>query len=196
MGQEIELKYRAENRVQLMEAFEALMALGDAEGERCISMHTRYFDTPDRRFRKEKCTLRLRQENEAQVLTFKTKGAGLCRGEWNLSCSTMCDVPEEKELADLVQLGAPELLLKSTVFQPSCQAKFQRRRVLLTTKDGAKIELAADAGQLMGPTEKLDFYELELELFEGSQAQLLAFAENVCLPEEARSKVQRAMALK
>lgn len=196
MGQEIEIKLRAQSKDELGAAFERLKKAGQTEDERKIAMHTRYFDTNDGTLRTKKWTLRTRQENDAHVLTFKTKGEGHCRGEWNLERIEDGSQPTRQELLELVSRGAPELLLELGALEVCCEAKFVRHAAMLNLSDGTKVELAADEGQLRGREEHLDFYELELELYGGSYEKMLLLAKQTALSEEPLSKAARAMVLR
>ncbi len=196
MGVEIEYKLRAESGEQLSSAYQRLKACGQVGNARMIAMHTRYFDTQSRDLQSRKWTLRIRQENEKQVLTFKTPGENYHRGEWNLERLSDSPVPEPEELAALVAAGAPEDLLHLSGFCAVCRAEFIRNCTMLTLDDGTRIELAADCGKLYGQTECAQFYELELELYGGSEQHLSQLAKLAGLPEEPRSKAARALCLK
>ncbi len=195
MGQEIEYKLRAESAVALDEAFLYLQSCGTVSKPRTITMHTRYYDTGDRMLRRKRWTLRIRQENDRQVLTVKTPGTDHCRGEWEHVRDTDALFPERHELAQLVTEGAPEEILALPALSVACQARFTRRCCILTMADGTTIELAADVGWLEGREQHEAFFELELELLGGRMQTLEWLAERVSLPEEPRSKAARAMEL-
>ena len=196
MGHEVEIKLRAADTRQLEQAFAALKACAFAAKEKEIAMHTRYFDTPEGILREKKWTLRIRRENETDVLTFKTKEENHCRGEWNLQRSEDCSSPTKEELRALVEAGAPELLLELTALQVTCEAEFTRRAAMLTLEEGSKIELAADIGRLRGRETQEDFCELELELYSGSYEKMAELAKKSGLAEEPMSKAARAMRLR
>ena len=71
---------------------------------------------------------------------------------------------------------------------------------MLQFPDGSRAELAGDCGVLHGQTERLDFTELELELYEGEPTQMLALVASLCkrygLVEQPKSKFARARSLK
>ena len=194
MGQEIEYKLRAEDAGQLYRAYERLKQSAAAGPERVIEMRTCYFDTPDRRLRDLRWTLRIRQENDRSVLTCKTPGEGRSRGEWELTRTSDAPVPEPEELKRLCEAGAPEALCSLQDLRAVCGARFTRRCAMLELPD-ARIELAADTGELCGMQTIEPFFELELELYDGSAERLASLAEEAELPEETRSKQARAMAL-
>ena len=194
MGQEIEYKLRAEDAAQLRGAYERLKSSAAAGPERVIEMHTRYFDTPDRYLRDRRWTLRIRRENDRSVLTCKTPGEGRCRGEWELVRTSDAPVPEPEELRMLCGAGAPEELCALADLRAVCGARFTRRCTMRELPD-ARIELAADEGELCGMQTAEPFFELELELYGGNAGQLAILAKAAALPEESRSKQARAMAL-
>ena len=194
MGQEIEFKLRARDERELTLVYEDLRSRFAAGGERVIRMHTRYFDTPDRLLREKRWTLRIRQENETQVLTCKTPGRGRSRGEWSLDRTDPAPTPQSGELRALAELGAPEALCALTGLTAICGARFTRRCVMLELPE-ARIELAADTGELYGPRGREPLCELELELYGGSLAALSALAACAGLPEEPLSKFARAQRL-
>lgn len=196
MGQEIEYKLRAESREQLESVYEGLKCRAEASDERIISMHTRYLDTPERFLGSRKWMLRIRRENKHQVMTCKTPGKNHARGEWNLERRLDTPLPQPQELEALTALGAPAEIAALSGLGVSCEAVFTRRCTMLRLPDGTKVELAADVGRLCGRTESVDFCELELELYGGSEETLAEFASLAALPEEPLSKAARALRLR
>lgn len=188
MGREFELKYRATPQVHA--ALKSRFA-----GFRQIRMQTTYFDTPDSALSARKITLRLRRENEETICTLKTPLPDGSRGEWECPAADLAD-----GLAQLRDLGAPDAILQlcQMDLQPLCGAEFVRLAAELPTADGT-AELALDAGILLGGQRKCDLCEVELELKTGSDAALLALADQIAqeydLISEPRSKFRRAAAL-
>lgn len=164
---------------------------------RLLDMATVYYDTPDLALRQRRWTLRLRQENDCLVATVKTPAAGRARGEWSCEASTI-----ESALPELVAQGAPEELLTLTegkALSMVCAARFSRRAADLVFHDGTVCELAGDVGELQGGSKQEALCEVELELKEGSEKTVQAFAEELMkrfgLQEEPGSKFARAAAL-
>ena len=188
MGREFELKYRAD----------AATIAGIRErsgGFAAISMETAYYDTPLGELGRRHWTLRRRYENGLSVCTLKTPAPGGGRGEWEVHAPDIhtalpllqaLDVP-----AELEELSKLPLVL-------TCGARFTRLAKLVTIP-GAVLELALDQGVLLGGGRELPFAEVEVELKEGSEAAVRAFAEALAsefsLEEEKRSKHVRAMLL-
>ena len=188
MGRELELKFAASG--------DTLDAMEEKYGPFTpIAMHTRYFDTPDREFRKRKWTLRLRLENGRPVCTLKTRLPDGSRGEWETECDEILNAIEP-----LCALGAPKQLALLTAggVEPVCGAKFTRLAGRIDAR-GCTVELALDRGVLTGGRKILPFAEVEVELKDGAEAAAVAFAEALArelgLRPEPRSKVARARAL-
>ncbi len=192
MAQEIELKYGLENGLQFADLLAGLHRTYPGKWQE-ISMRTYYYDTPDKALSARQWTLRVRLENNEAVLTLKTPGDGLARGEW--------EVPEGQipdDLSRLVDVGAPEELLDMMPLRILCGARFLRHCCLVDIP-GGKVELAMDQGILLGGTKELPFWELEAELKEGQPQALTAWCQELQktwdLQEESRSKFVRASRL-
>ncbi len=188
MGRELELKFAASS--------ETLDAMEEKYGPFTpITMHTRYFDTPDREFRKRKWTLRLRLENGRPICTLKTRLPDGSRGEFETESADIVSA-----IPALLALGAPaelEALIQKGL-EEVCGARFTRR-VRLLDVSGGQVELALDRGEFTGGGKTLPFTEAEAELKAGPDEALMRFgralAAEFSLREEPRSKIQRAMAL-
>ena len=188
MGKEFELKYAATEA-----DLEALKAR--YPHLRPIAMETTYYDNAAGDFGRLKWTFRRRMENEKSVCTLKTPMAGHGRAEFETECG---DILEAVGL--LVEQGAPKELPALTCrgVVPSCGAKFRRLAGLLEIPGGT-VELALDEGVLLGGGKELPFAEVEVELKEGSEAAVTAFARALAaeygLKPERKSKVARARQL-
>ena len=163
---------------------------------RNIQMETTYYDTQDGAFSARKWTYRLRRENERSVITLKTPGSGYARGEWEWEGEYLDEAPEA-----LIAAGAPEALrtlLDAAELTIVCGASFTRIAADLTL-EGAQCELCGDIGWLTGGGRREPLCELELELKQGSEEALSAFARALMdtyhLSEQPLSKLQRARAL-
>lgn len=162
-------------------------------------MKTTYFDTPERLLCARHITLRQRFEGKKSIVCVKIPLADPHqRGEWQIEA----EKPDEATITELIGMGAPrELLYFVSCCQlvPVCGAEFVRRHAMLTFSDGSRAEVAGDCGFLHGQSERIDFTELELELYEGDEAQMCALANCLCekfgLHEEPKSKYARARQL-
>ena len=188
MGKEFELKYAA-TQAQLEILKNRYPNLHP------ITMETTYYDNAAGDFSRLKWTFRRRMENGISVCTLKTPMAGLGRAEFEVECADLLEaVPQ------LLAQGAPQQLLALVAcgIAPSCGAKFTRLAGKLEL-DGCTAELALDKGVLLGGGKELPFREVEVELKEGSEEAVVAFAEALAaelgLIPEPKSKVARARQL-
>ena len=188
MGKEFELKFSA-TKADLEKLKARYPHL------RQIAMETTYYDNPQGDFSRLKWTFRRRLENEKSICTLKTPLEGLGRAEFEVECGDI-----EAAVSLLLEQGAPKelLLLTCRGVAPSCGAKFTRLAGLLEIPNG-KAELALDEGVLLGGGKELPFAEVEVELKEGSEAAVTAFAASLAaeygLKPEYKSKVARARQL-
>ena len=188
MGREFELKYQATP--------ETIAAIQAKFGEFTpISMETTYFDTEDLALRKRKWTLRRRLENGKSVCTVKTPLPDGSRGEWETENSDLAE-----GVRQLCAMGAPKEILDyvNQGVAPFCGAKFTRLAKTIGLPGGS-VELALDAGVLLGGGQELPFAEVEVELKSGEDSVASAFAGKLAaefdLIEQPKSKLARAMAL-
>ena len=188
MGREFELKY-----ICTEEAFAALQA--DFADFTSIQMETTYYDTVDGRLGNNHWTLRRRYENGTSICTLKTPCPDGGRGEWEVEAAgIMAAIPQ------LVRLGAPMDLMAFCVsgVAPVCGAKFTRLARKLEIP-GALVELALDRGILTGGSGELPLLEVEVELKEGSDNAVTAFALELAakygLKPQKHSKFRRALGL-
>ena len=194
---EIEIKLGPLTMQQVGDIFCDIKRLPVNGPARAIKMQTTYFDTPEGFFRQHKQTLRLRQEDDCLVCTFKTAAAGISRLELDCEAKTI----EEGAALLAAHPDMPEgarQALAGGVFVATCGAKFTRQVRLCRVED-TTFELCADMGRLFNGQRTQELREVELELVEGDPAVLEAVAKNlmdaygvgVC----ETSKQQRAMAL-
>lgn len=201
MGKELEYKLYVSDEAALKDILQdtEIAALTDGVWlER--QMKTTYYDSADRRFCMRHWTLRHRMEGGTSVVCVKTPHTeSHTRGEWQVCADRLDDAAIEA----LLLAGAPQELLflyGAGDVSPVCGAEFVRKSVMLQFPDGSRAELAGDCGVLHGRTERLDFTELELELYEGEPTQMLVLVASLCsrygLVEQPKSKFARARSLK
>lgn len=189
MGMEYEWKYRA--------TAEILAAVEEKYPKRynTVKMVTTYFDTAEGALSARRMTLRLRQENDTTVCTFKTTVDDQTRGEWECQCADIGQGIEK-----LCKLGAPEELnvLTAVGVEPVCGAAFTRRVAKFRFLD-AVLELALDEGVLLGGDRQQPFCEIEVEWKSGRLADAEGFCKELSgtfgLQTEKESKFCRAMGL-
>ena len=201
MGKELEFKLAAEDAGVLDQVLsdQELTALRTEE-VRIYEMRTTYYDTPSGLFSQRSYTVRRRMENRRSVLCVKAPVPGAAdaklRGEWETEGEDM-----SAALPELVAMGAPAELLQAAKegLVPVCGAAFTRRAVHLQLPDGSVCELACDLGRLLGRTQELPLWEVELELKQGAADETRRLADALCrryrLHPEPRSKVARARKL-
>ena len=132
-----------------------------------------YFDTPDGVLRAAGCGLRVRRTPDGFVQTLKRQTAPgqTARDEW--------EVPVPSETLDLTALKTTPArkLLKGRRHDLSPRfATTVVRRIRMVDWEGARIEVAFDAGELSAGEKREPIYELELELKAGPPAALFALA--------------------
>ncbi len=188
MAVEYEVKFAAEQG-----AFDAIKGRYE-KLLRPIAMETTYFDTPTGALSARRYTLRSRMENGVCICTLKTP-AKVGRNEWETQCGDI-----QKAIPGLCRLGGPEELMALTAggVVPICGAAFTRLAATLEL-EGAAVELALDAGVLLGAGRETPLMEVEVELKAGSPAVLEAFAKALAaefgLKNQPLSKFRRALAL-
>ena len=188
MGREFELKFRADA--------ETIAAIEEKYGSFTpISMETTYYDTFDLKLAFHHWTLRRRMENGVSVCTFKRPHKDGGRGEWEVECSSIME-----GIMKLCQNGADWELMRisSGGLVETCGARFTRLARQIEVP-GGKVELALDQGVLLGKGKELPFWEVEVELKEGSDEVAAVFAQALAaefpLVPEPKSKFVRAMTL-
>ena len=145
-----------------------------------IRMRTTYYDTEDGFLAQRRWMLRLRTEDARSVVTMKT--------------------PDEA-LPKLAALGAPQEIaaLQPDALAPICGASFTRITAELRLSENTSCMICGDVGDLTGGGRTALLCELELELKQGSEEALSAFARALMdtyhLSEQPLSKLQRARAL-
>ena len=197
MATETELKYRVGD-LQLLDCILCDSSIRAAMREpfSYIKMQTTYYDTEDELLASNRQMLRLRTENDTSVVCFKTPAENGVRGEWECESAYL-----DEALETLIKKGAPDVLktVKADALLPVCGAEFTRIFARLCPEDGLVIEVCGDIGTLTGNGHRQELCELELELKEGTIAQLQAFgntlSERYHLKTEPKSKQERARAL-
>ena len=189
MGLEYEKKFRAEENT-LREIDAAL-----TEPSYVLQMETTYYDTPSGALSKRKVTLRRRLENGISVCTLKSPTGTAARGEFQVECDSITNaIPILCKLSDWEELS----LLTAEGVVPVCGAKFTRtaRKISFGV---SLLEVALDAGVLMGGGKEIPLFEVEVELLSGNRqdADLYAalLAQRFSLQEEPKSKFRRALDL-
>jgi len=188
MGREFELKFRTDAEVleKIREKYQDFTT---------ISMETTYYDTFDLKLAFHHWTLRRRMENGVSVCTFKRPREDGSRGEWEVEAGSIME-----GIIKLCQNGADPELMRITAggLMETCGARFTRLAKQMEVPGGT-VELALDQGVLIGKGKELPFWEVEVELKEGSDEVAADFAKSLAeefqLVAEPKSKFVRAMTL-
>jgi len=192
---EIELKF------QLPESKKknVLQTLNKQKAQK-IRLQAKYYDTADRLLAKNYVAIRLRQEGEHWVQTFKAASKNhLQRIEEDIFLGKCAEEPEldlslykhnqtvKSVLRDILGNNAPELILQ---FQTDVQRSFH-----VFDFENSKIEVCLDDGGIRTPTDQAKICEVEFELKQGSAQDLILFSktwvEKYQLWLDVRSKAER-----
>ncbi len=173
---EIELKF------QLPESKKknVLQTLNKKKAQK-IRLQAKYYDTADRLLAKNYVAIRLRQEGEHWVQTFKAASKNhLQRIEEDIFLGKCAEEPEldlslykhnqtvKSVLRDILGNDAPELILQ---FQTDVQRSFH-----VFDFENSKIEVCLDDGGIRTPTDQAKICEVEFELKQGSAQDLILFS--------------------
>jgi inorganic triphosphatase YgiF len=194
VSQEIEIKLAA--TPDMLEALREHRAL--AGPDRTSTLVTTYFDTADRRLTQAGASLRLRDTGTAQEQTIKLPARNdsiVVRGEW--TAPALGPIPDLAGIAPEPR-AALDLLLREALLLPIAETRIERttRRIM---HEPAQIEVAFDQGTIRAGPLEAAVCELELELVEGTLADLLDLARALPLGPDLQwsvaSKSGRALAL-
>jgi triphosphatase len=196
MATETEIKLSLSARAASQLAKQAI--LGGVEPQRQLLINT-YYDTADKRLRRERIVVRHRQKGRQCLLTVKTAPmltAGLAqRSEWEVPGR-----PGEFDFSHVDDAIVRELLesLRDHL-QPIFTTHFRRNVWLLEPRQGVRIELALDRGWIDTRGQRQTIREIELELLAGEVSDLFDVAVelqfSLPLHPETSSKSERAYRL-
>ena len=155
-----------------------------------------YFDTPKYKLKRNGLTLRVRQAGDSYVQTVKAGASGsFARGEWETELDGATpDLAKAKE-TPLKKLITRKLHKKlKPVFRTSV-----RRMVLPIRTRRSQIELAVDRGSIASGRSSRPISEFELELKDGSPADLFraarSFERRTGAELDLRSKAEKGYQL-
>ncbi|MQM32398.1 MAG: inorganic triphosphatase [Candidatus Accumulibacter phosphatis] len=172
--------------------------LADTPSHRQKLINT-YYDTPDRRLEAKRIAVRYRKKGTEWLLTVKNQApspGGLAqRNEW--------EVPSQPGDFDFSHVDTPKLrsFLEAATSElvPVFTTDFTRLSWLLAPNEGTRIEVALDRGKIDADGRQETICEVELELLEGSVADLFAVAialqKDLPLHPETPSKAERGYRL-
>ena len=149
-----------------------------------LDLHNIYYDSPEQRLRQSRIALRLRRVGNAGngegrwLQTLKIGGQGDSalsqRGEWEvavtgpqLSYQALQDTP-------WTEFDPHGYVFRS--LKPCFTTRFARTSWVLSRRDGTRIEVSLDLGNIVNGRESTPICELELELLAGQPDALFAVA--------------------
>ncbi|MCK0506974.1 CYTH and CHAD domain-containing protein [Aromatoleum anaerobium] len=197
MSQEIELKLslppKAVPALRRHPVFSGAARQGNA-----VTLDNTYFDTPDLALKQRKVALRIRRHGRVRLQTVKcsaVSAGGLTqRPEWEQSYSGAFDFSA---------IDAPKVLklLKrhEAALQPVFSTRFRRETRLYAPREGVRILMMIDTGEVIAGEQREPICELELELVEGEPLDLLLLGSELAahlplLPNDV-SKAERGYRL-
>ena len=183
---EIELKYRMED-VSVMDAIfqdPYIEMIKDKQTEESIEMFAVYFDTEDRRLHDAGIAFRIRKEGDVIIATLKWKdsseGGMHRREELNVPIvdEAMLHTPDIRifEQSDIYQMM--EDIVGERTMVPLMEVHSLRHQVRIDT--GLSIcELSVDKGEVRVGEKAAPILEMEIELFSGEEADMIALGEGL-----------------
>jgi len=189
MGTETELKFEvAPQDLRKLKAAPALHRK-PAKEENLISV---YFDTPKHKLARNGVSLRVRHNGDKRLQTVKSEGSGdsFRRGEWEREIRG--NVPNLRKTPGTAL--APLLIKLKRRLKPIFATNVHRTRIPVF-KNGSRIEVALDEGQVRAGRRSASISELELELKRGKAGDVFKLARELAklVPAklELKSKAER-----
>jgi len=199
---EVELKLRLLNMEDRDSIFTAPGIVGLNAPEPVMElMHSTYFDSAGGALQKAGLAYRLRSEGGRWIATVKgggSSGGGLHeRQEWNVPIAS--DRPSIEYFEGTPVGPLLQEALDGSQLEAILETVFERRKAVLTTFDGSRIEVAVDIGKIIAGQSEETIGEVELELKEGNPAAVLTLGADLAawipLAVEPRSKYYRGLCL-
>ena len=133
-----------------------------------------YFDTPKHKLAKNDVTLRVRHNGDKRLQTIKSGGLAnsFRRGEWEHQIQG--DIPNLRKAQDTALAPLLTKKLKRTL-KPIFETRIHRSSVPVR-RNGSRIEVVLDEGQVRAGRQASPIGELELELKRGKAADLFKLA--------------------
>jgi len=169
MATELEIKLTLTEPAQ-QQALDWLLSLPLAETGSRKTLVNRYYDTPDAALNQARAALRVRQAGDRYIQTLKTRGEFVNGAhnrqewEWDLAGPELdLSLLEQTPLHNQVDLSDLQLAFETN---------FQRQEIILKDGDN-EIEVAVDAGQILGGGKTMPLHEVEFELKAGDAECLM-----------------------
>ena len=204
---EIELKYQMEDESVMDAVFQDpyIEMIKDKQTEETIEMYAVYFDTEDRRLHDAGIAFRIRREGCNLQATLKWNGSsgedGMHKRE---ELNVMVDDSEKMHNPDIDIFSQSDMgdalldIVGSERLVPLMEVESVRHQVRIDT--GKSIsELSVDKGEVRVGEKTAPILELEIELFSGEEADMIALgdglAEKYGLKASNISKFKRGLDL-
>ncbi|WP_417316447.1 CYTH domain-containing protein [Cycloclasticus pugetii] len=172
MATELEIKLTLSEQSQ-SKALDWLQSQPEAsEGARKVLVN-RYYDTPSAALNRARAALRVREAGGRYIQTLKTQGEFVDgahrREEWEW------EIPSKELDLTLLEQTPLNNQLDLSELQLAFETNFTRQIVMLKTAD-AVIEVAVDAGDIIGGVGARALHEVEFELKSGNPEALMVWA--------------------
>ncbi|MBR3785224.1 MAG: CYTH domain-containing protein [Firmicutes bacterium] len=203
---EIELKYMMEDEAVMDAVFQDpyIEMIKDKNTESSIDMYAVYFDTEERDLLREGIAFRIRREGCSLQATLKWNGSseeGMHRRE---ELNVAVDDPEKLHAPDIDIFDQSDMgdvladIIGAKALVPMMEVDSVRHQVRIDT--GKSIsELSVDKGEVRVGEKTAPILELEIELFSGEEADMVALgdrlAEKYGLTASNVSKFKRGLDL-
>jgi triphosphatase len=171
MGNETELKFEVAPQDLLKLKAARILNRGTPKQENLVSV---YFDTPNHKFARNGVSLRVRHNSNKRLQTIKAEGGdgSFRRGEWQHEIKG--DIPDLRKAH-----GTPLAPLLTKKLKRRLKPIFEsriRRASIAIRKNGSRIEVALDSGQIRAGRQSAPISELELELKQGRASDAFKLA--------------------
>ena len=203
---EIELKYRMEDESVMDAVFQDpyIEMIKDKQTEETIDMYAVYFDTEDRRLLAEGIAFRIRREGCGLQATLKWNGSSEDGMHKREELNVTVDDPEKLHAPDIDIFSQSDMgdalleIVGEKTLVPLMEVDSVRHQVRIDT--GKSIsELSVDKGEVRVGEKSAPILELEIELFSGEEADMIALgdglAEKYGLTASNISKFKRGLDL-
>jgi triphosphatase len=174
MGNEIELKFQvAPRELRKLKAGRTLNRKPQKE-EDLVSV---YFDTPKHKLARNGVTLRVRRHGDKFLQTIKSGGSNgsFKRGEWEHEIKGAVPNLREAHGTPLAPLLTKKLKRR---LKPVFETRVHRTSLPIR-KNGSRIEMALDQGEVRAGRQSAPISELELELKRGKVADVFKLAREI-----------------
>ena len=183
---EIELKYRMEDESVMEAIFQDpyIEMIKDKQTEEAVNMYAVYFDTADHRLLQEGIAFRIRREGCSLQATLKWNGSSEDGMHKREELNVAVDDPEKLHEPDIDIFSQSDMgdalmdIVGAEPLVPLMEVDSVRHQVRIDT--GKSIsELSVDKGEVRVGERTAPILEMEIELFSGEEADMIALGESL-----------------